>query len=283
MDKIRKAVIPVLDFDLSMLPATKAVSQEMLPLVDRPLIQYLVDEAQSSGIETILMVGDNRSRAIEDYFETDPALEHHLRQSGKVKQLRQLEKITEISVYYTYRPYLSNLWDALLAVRDFIEKEPFAVISSKDIFLRAEMPALSQLIDGFARTGKMMAGCRKVRNVFSLTGKRLMTKQLLPNRSRIYKIIRQEEPAGEPMELAGRFIFTPDFFDAFPQRSTQDISFFSFIQKLGKEEKILAYALEGKCYEIEGTIGFLKATVEAALQRDEFGHDFSDYLKKLRL
>ena len=162
MKRIRKAVIPAAGFGTRFLPATKATPKEMLPIVDKPTIQYIVEEAISSGIEDILIISGHAKRAIEDHFDSAPILEAELKAKGKTKLLEMVQETSEINVHYIRQKHMRGLGDAILCARAFIDNEPFAVLLGDDIVYNPEMPALKQLMDMYTQTGATILGCQQV-------------------------------------------------------------------------------------------------------------------------
>lgn len=164
MQKIRKAVIPAAGFGTRFLPETKAMPKEMLPIVDKPTIQYIVEEIRASGIEQILIISGHAKRAIEDHFDSSPELEQHLYESGKMDLLREVRKVASVKIHYTRQQYMRGLGDAILCAKDFIDGEPFGVILGDDVVYNANgEPALRQLMDQYEKTGGTVIGCQVVR------------------------------------------------------------------------------------------------------------------------
>ena len=163
MQKIRKAVIPAAGFGTRFLPETKAMPKEMLPIVDKPTIQYIVEEIKASGIEQILIISGHAKRAIEDHFDSSPELEEHLYESGKMDLLKEVRKVASVKIHYTRQPYMRGLGDAILCAKDFIDDEPFGVILGDDVVYNGnETPALKQLMDQYQKTGATIIGCQIV-------------------------------------------------------------------------------------------------------------------------
>lgn len=163
MNKIRKAVIPAAGFGTRFLPETKAMPKEMLPIVDKPTIQYIVEEILSSGINEILIISGHAKRAIEDHFDSSPELEQHLVEAGKLKELEEIRKISDIKVHYVRQPYMRGLGDAILCAKEFIDGEPFGVILGDDIVYTGNgEPALKQLMNRYYETGSTVVGCQTV-------------------------------------------------------------------------------------------------------------------------
>ncbi|MCI1821485.1 MAG: UTP--glucose-1-phosphate uridylyltransferase, partial [Megasphaera sp.] len=162
MKKIRKAVIPAAGYGTRFLPATKATPKEMLPIVDKPTIQYIVEEALQSGIEEILIISGHAKRAIEDHFDTTLGLELHLEQQGKTDLLKMIRDISEINIHYIRQKHMRGLGDAILCAQSFIDDEPFAVLLGDDVVYNDANPALRQMIDVYDNVGATVLGCQEV-------------------------------------------------------------------------------------------------------------------------
>ena len=173
MKRIRKAVIPAAGFGTRFLPETKAMPKEMLPIVDKPTIQYIVEEIKASGIEQILIISGHAKRAIEDHFDSSPELEQHLYESGKMDLLREVRQVASVKIHYTRQQYMRGLGDAILCAKDFIDGEPFGVILGDDVVYNASgEPALRQLMDQYEKTGSTVIGCQIVRRQNALFTRR---------------------------------------------------------------------------------------------------------------
>lgn len=160
--RIRKAVIPAAGYGTRFLPVTKAIPKEMIPIVDKPVIQYIVEEAQQSGIEEILIITGHGKRAIEDHFDTNIDLELQLRQQGKDQLLHLVQDISSINIHYIRQKHMRGLGDAIRCAESFIDNEPFAVLLGDDVVYNPEQPALKQMMDAFSRLGATMLGCQEV-------------------------------------------------------------------------------------------------------------------------
>ena len=164
MQKIRKAVIPAAGFGTRFLPETKAMPKEMLPIVDKPTIQYIVEEIKASGIEQILIISGHAKRAIEDHFDSSPELEQHLYESGKMDLLKEVRQVASVKIHYTRQQYMRGLGDAILCAKEFMDGEPFGVILGDDVVYNGSgEPALKQLISQYDKTGGTIIGCQLVR------------------------------------------------------------------------------------------------------------------------
>ena len=216
MKKIRKAVIPAAGFGTRFLPATKATPKEMLPIVDKPTIQYIVEEALQSGIEEILIISGHAKRAIEDHFDTNIDLELQLRQQGKDQLLHLVRDISSINIHYIRQKHMRGLGDAIRCAESFIDNEPFAVLLGDDVVYNPEQPALKQMMDAFSRLGATMLGCQEVPQ--ELVSRYGIVQGQPTDDDRVVKLIDMvEKPAVDeaPSRLAalGRYILTPDIFE----------------------------------------------------------------------
>lgn len=221
MYKIRKAVIPAAGFGTRFLPETKAMPKEMLPIVDKPTIQYIVEEILASGIEEILIISGHAKRAIEDHFDSSPELEQHLLESGKLKVLDEIRKISDIKVHYVRQPYMRGLGDAILCAREFVDGEPFGVILGDDIVYTGNgEPALKQLMDRYYETGSTVVGCQKVpedkvSSYGIIRGEGTENPDLLKVVDMIEKPSIKEAPSR--FAALGRYVITPEVFDILEQ------------------------------------------------------------------
>ncbi|ERT57829.1 UTP--glucose-1-phosphate uridylyltransferase GalU [Megasphaera vaginalis (ex Srinivasan et al. 2021)] len=285
MKKIRKAVIPAAGFGTRFLPATKATPKEMLPIVDKPTIQYIVEEALQSGIEEILIISGHAKRAIEDHFDTNPALEMHLEEKGKRDLLRLIRNISEINIHYVRQKHMRGLGDAILCARSFIDDEPFAVLLGDDIVYNETNPALGQMLDLYNELDATILGCQEVplEKVSSYgivegvpTGNPAVTKVT----NMVEKPAVEEAPSR--MAVLGRYIITPDVFETLrcigPGKGGE-VQLTDALQIMAAREAVYAYCFEGERYDVGDKLGFLKATVEYALRRPDLGERFRAYLR----
>ena len=288
MQKIRKAVIPAAGFGTRFLPATKAMPKEMLPIVDKPTIQYIVEEILASGIDEIIIVSGHAKRAIEDHFDSSPELEQHLYESGKMEMLREIRKIADIKVFYVRQKHMNGLGDAINCVRDFIDGEPFGVILGDDmVYTGNGEPALRQLMDQYEKTGGTVIGCQTVRpEQVSSYGIIDGIQTDDPNLLRVADMIEKPSIEEAPSNFAalGRYVITPDVFDILDQTKPGkggEIQLTDALRVMAKNEAVYAYNFNGKRYDTGNKLGFLKATVEFALRREDLGEDFKAYLKDI--
>lgn len=287
MKKIRKAVIPAAGFGTRFLPATKATPKEMLPIVDKPTIQYIVEEALQSGIEEILIISGHAKRAIEDHFDTNPGLEMHLESHGQGSLLKMVRSISEINIHYIRQKHMRGLGDAILCARSFIDDEPFAVLLGDDVVYNETNPALRQMIDIYNDLGATILGCQevpleKVSSYGIVAGVPVEGKNVLRVTNMIEKPSVEEAPSRTA--VLGRYIITPDVFEVLARTEPGkggEIQLTDAIQTMASREAVYAYCFEGKRYDVGDKLGFLKATVEYALRRPDLGEPFRKYLKDL--
>ena len=289
MKKIRKAVIPAAGYGTRFLPATKATPKEMLPIVDKPTIQYIVEEALASGIEELLIVSGHGERAIEDHFDSAPALEAELRKKGKTDLLQIVQETADINVHYIRQRYMRGLGDAILCAKTFMGDEPFAVLLGDDVVYHPERPALRQLIDVYEQTGGSVLGCQqvpddKVSSYGIVAGEPVngWKEKLL----RVSDMIEKPSLAEAPSHFAvlGRYIIKPEIFAILENTKPGkggEVQLTDALKVLAKLDNVYAYAFEGKRYDLGDKLGFLKATVEFALRREDLGPAFRAYLRQL--
>ncbi|MDQ3710709.1 MAG: UTP--glucose-1-phosphate uridylyltransferase GalU [Acidobacteriota bacterium] len=287
--KIRKAVFPAAGLGTRFLPATKASPKEMLPLVDKPLIQYGVEEAVASGIESILIITGRDKAAIEDHFDISFELEHVLKERGKQEAFEQVRHISEIAnISYIRQKQALGLGHALYQAKGFVGDEPFAVILPDDV-MDAETPALKQLIEVY---GKYDAPVLATMRIEGEAISRFGVIDAIEVESSVYKIRDvvekpKFEDAPSDMAVIGRYIFTPELFDAIEQTKPGaggEIQVADAIRiLLEKNRPYYAVKLDGVRHDAGDKLGFLIATVEFALKREDLGADFREYLKTLKL
>lgn len=288
MQKIRKAVIPAAGFGTRFLPETKAVPKEMLPIVDKPTIQYIVEEIKASGIEQILIISGHAKRAIEDHFDSSPELEQHLYESGKMDLLKEVRQVASVKIHYTRQQYMRGLGDAILCAKEFMDGEPFGVILGDDVVYNGSgEPALKQLISQYDKTGGTIIGCQLVRpeQVSSygiINGTPTENPDLLKVKNMIEKPSIEEAPSR--FAALGRYVITPEVFKILEQTKPGkggEIQLTDALRVMAKNGNVYAYNFKGKRYDTGNKLGYLKATVEFALRRDDIGPEFRQYLKSL--
>lgn len=288
MQKIRKAVIPAAGFGTRFLPETKAMPKEMLPIVDKPTIQYIVEEIKASGIEQILIISGHAKRAIEDHFDSSPELEQHLYESGKMDLLKEVRQVAFVKIHYTRQQYMRGLGDAILCAKEFMDGEPFGVILGDDVVYNGSgEPALKQLISQYDKTGGTIIGCQLVRpeQVSSygiINGTPTENPDLLKVKNMIEKPSIEEAPSR--FAALGRYVITPEVFKILEQTKPGkggEIQLTDALRVMAKNGNVYAYNFKGKRYDTGNKLGYLKATVEFALRRDDIGPEFRQYLKSL--
>jgi UTP--glucose-1-phosphate uridylyltransferase len=290
MMRIRKAVFPAAGLGTRFLPATKAQPKEMLPLVDKPIIQYVVEEAVAAGLTQIIIVTGRGKNAIEDHFDTSYELEQLLETRGKTNLLAQVRAVSNmITVAYVRQGEALGLGHAVLMARDLVGDEPFAVMLGDDI-IDSAVPCMKQMVEVFHRyEGPVIAVQQVPRSEISAYG--VIDAQPDPADDRVYRIrdLVEKPPASEaPSDLAiiGRYILTPDIFDALIETQEDaggEIQLTNGIRMLREKRPLWGYRFEGVRHDAGNKLGFLKATVEFALKRPDLGGPFRDYLKGLKL
>lgn len=291
--EIRKAVLPVAGLGTRFLPATKAQPKEMLPLVDKPLVQYAVEEVASSGIPHVVFVTGRGKNAIEDHFDVSFELEHQLAGKGKEQLLKLVRSISGLlQITYVRQKNPLGLGHAILVAKDLVGDEPFAVLLSDDV-IDAPVPCLRQMMDVFARTGRSVVAIQRVpHNAVSsygiIKGRAVPDKDFDGRLFRIEDMVEKPAPSDAPSNLAiiGRYILTPAIFDelASTRRGAgAEIQLTDAIRQLLVKEPVYGYLFEGRRYDAGDKLGFLQATVELALKRSDLGKPFRKYLKSLKL
>ena len=284
MQKIRKAIIPAAGLGTRFLPATKAQPKEMLPIVDKPAIQFIIEEAIASGIEEILIITGRNKRSIEDHFDRSLELEMQLKAQGKYDQLKMVEEISEVTIHFIRQKEALGLGHAVLCAKQFVGYEPFAVMLGDDL-VDAEAPCLSQLIDVYNDLGGSVLGVQEV-PADTVSNYGIVTPRAVkPNVWQAMDLI--EKPAKEeaPSRLAvlGRYILDPEIFTILEKTQPGrggEIQLTDAIRVLAGQQAVYAYNFYGRRYDIGDKEGFLEATVEQALKRSELRERFMKYLVK---
>lgn len=287
MKKIRKAVIPAAGLGTRFLPATKAQPKEMLPIVDKPTIQYIVEEAVASGIEDIIIISGRNKRSIEDHFDSNYELEHTLAKKGKNIELDQVQAISNLAnIHYIRQKEMKGLGDAVYCARRFIGDEPFAVLLG-DIIVQNDMPALRQLIDVYEQTNTSVIGVQAVpdENIhqFGIINpkSKIVRGQPIEVKGFVEKPTLVEAPSN--MAMMGRYVLTPSIFDELAVTKPgagNEIQLTDAIELLNHKEQVMACDVEGKLYDIGSKIGFVKATIDFALQREDLAHEVQMYINQ---
>ena len=291
--RVRKAVFPAAGWGTRFLPATKAQPKEMLPLVDKPIIQYGVEEAVAAGIEQIIIVTSTHKGAIEDHFDLNAELEHVLEEKGEIEKLRQVRAISNLAqLAYVRQKEQLGLGHAILMAKDLIGHEPFAVLLPDDVVI-ADRPSIGQLIHAYDRTHSSVVAVMRVPDDEvsrygvvdtepgddSIDGGRLR---------RMTSIIEKPATADAPSNLAviGRYVLTPKIFDKLEQTQRGaggEIQLTDAIEALMDEQSVYTYEFEGTRYDAGTTMGWLQATVELALQRPDLASGVREHLRSLDL
>ena len=282
MKKIRKAIIPAAGLGTRFLPATKAQPKEMLPIVDKPAIQFIMEEAIDSGIEEILIITGRNKRSIEDHFDRSLELEQQLKAQGKYDLLKMVEQISEITVHFIRQKEARGLGHAVLCAQQFVGDEPFAVLLGDDL-VDAAVPCLSQLIDVYTDLGGSVLGVQPVPGEQTESYGIVEPRPLKPNVWQAVRLVEKPSPEEAPSNLAvlGRYVLDPAIFHVLentPPGRGGEIQLTDAICTLAAQQKVYAYQFEGRRYDIGDKEGFLEATVEQALKRPELRERFMAYL-----
>ncbi|CEN25834.1 UTP--glucose-1-phosphate uridylyltransferase [[Clostridium] sordellii] len=283
--RVRKAIIPAAGLGTRFLPATKSQPKEMLPIVDKPTLQYIIEEAVNSGIEEILIVTGRSKKSIEDHFDRSIELELELEQKGKLDMLKIVQDISNmVDIYFIRQKEPKGLGHAIYCAKSFVGDEPFAVLLGDDI-VDSEKPCLKQLIGAYDEYNTSILGVQEVAKENTDKYGILDVKHI---EDRVYKVNDMvEKPKVEeaPSNIAilGRYIITPAIFEILENQKPGkggEIQLTDALKTLGEHEAIYAYNFEGKRYDVGDKLGFLKATVDYALKRPELKSDFIDFLKE---
>jgi len=285
--KIRKVVIPAAGLGTRFLPATKAQPKEMLPIVDKPTIQYIMEEVVACGIKSVIIITGRSKRAIEDHFDRSVELEYQLEQKHNQQLLEEVRRISDmVEVYYVRQKQPLGLGHAILCARDFIGNEPFGVLLGDDIVVPRDKPALGQLMEVYEQTGASVVGVQKVPHdrvsKYGIIDPVEQQGNILTLRSMVEKPPVEEAPSD--MAILGRYILTPAIFDILektPKGSGGEIQLTDGLRALMDLEKVVACEFTGKRYDVGDKLEFLKATVEFALARPDLSPAFTQYIKDL--
>ena len=287
MKPITKAVIPAAGLGTRFLPATKACPKEMLPIVDKPTIQYIIEEALDSGIKDILIISGHNKRAIEDHFDRNPELELNLQEHGKTELLEQVKAIADVNIHYIRQKEPKGLGHAILCAKAFVGDEPFAVLLGDDVVYNDDNPCLKQLIDVYNATGSSVLGCQTVPQE-KVSSYGIVASEATDNK-RIFKVddmVEKPAVAEAPSRLAvlGRYVITPEIFKILEHTAPGrggEIQLTDALKVLAKEQNMYAYDFVGRRYDVGDKEGYLEATVEYALRREDLRDKFLGYLKEV--
>lgn len=281
MKKVKKAIIPAAGLGTRFLPATKAMPKEMLPIVDKPTIQYIVEEAIESGIEDIIIVTSNTKRAIEDHFDTNFALEESLKRTGKTELLKKVKE-AEVDIHYIRQKEAKGLGHAVWCARKFIGNEPFAVLLGDDI-VQADTPGLKQLIEQYEETGSSVVGVQTVADNETDRYGIVDPSSKEGRRYQVHHFVEKPKLGTAPSNLAimGRYLLTPEIFEFLDRQEIGaggEIQLTDAIQHLNELQKVYAYDFEGKRYDVGEKMGFVKTTIDFALQDEGMKDELYEYL-----
>ncbi|MFD0961657.1 UTP--glucose-1-phosphate uridylyltransferase GalU [Paenibacillus chungangensis] len=284
--KVRKAIIPAAGLGTRFLPATKAMPKEMLPIVDKPTIQYIVEEAVESGIEDIIIVTGKGKRAIEDHFDNSFELEQNLLEKGKIDLLNEVQKSSKmVDIHYIRQKEAKGLGHAIWCARKFIGNEPFAVLLGDDI-VQAEKPCLKQMIEQFDRYKSSIIGVQSVEedevSRYGIVDGQAIHDRLYNVKNLVEKPSQEDAPSN--VAILGRYILSPSIFDILEKQKPGaggEIQLTDAIAELNNTEAVYAYEFEGTRYDVGEKLGFIKTQLEFALQRDELRDELMEYLRSL--
>lgn len=282
--KVRKAIFPVAGLGTRFLPATKSSPKEMLPLIDKPLVQYVVEEAVAAGIEQIIFVTGRTKRSIEDHFDSSPELENHLEEKGKEKTLQAVRDIADlVDIYYVRQKKALGLGHAILCARDFIGNEPFAILLGDDI-IDAPTPCLRQLLDVYEHYKGSVLALEQVPmeqiSSYGCVAVNRITERVMEITDMVEKPKREDAPSD--LAIIGRYVLTPAIFPILEKQEPGrggEIQLTDAIKRLSHDEAVYGCLFEGQRHDCGDKLGFLKATVDLALKRDEFRDEFTAYLR----
>ena len=283
--EVKKAVIPAAGLGTRFLPATKAMPKEMLPLIDRPVIQYVVEEAIASGIDDILIITGRGKRAIEDYFDDSPELELHLKENGKEKLLKVVQDVSSLAdIHYIRQKEPKGLGDAVLRAEKHIGDEPFAVLLGDDI-IRNSTPCTRQLIDISGRYDASVLAVEEVpREKISSYGI-IRGREFLDSLYLLEDIVEKPSVEDAPSNIGaiGRYVFTPEIFDCLKRTAAGvggEIQLTDAIRMLKEEQEVYAYAFEGKRYDTGDKAGYVQAIIDFALERPSLREGVMSHLRE---
>ncbi|MEJ6400260.1 UTP--glucose-1-phosphate uridylyltransferase GalU [Nicoliella lavandulae] len=286
MKKIRKAIIPAAGLGTRFLPETKAVPKEMLPVVDTPTIQLIVEEAKASGITDILIIIGRNKRNIEDHFDSNPELEANLARKHKDKMLKAVQETNGMNIYFIRQNHPDGLGDAVSTARSFVGDEPFVIMLGDDI-AKAEEPLTKQLIDCYEETGESTLAVMRVPHEDTAKyGVIAPTKEIKPGLYDVDSFVEKPNPEDAPSDLAiiGRYLLTPNIFDILAETKPgkgNEIQLTDAIDTLNKTHKVYAHELVGSRYDTGNKFGWLKTNIEYGLEHPEVKDELRAYIKEL--
>ena len=283
MKKVKKAVIPAAGLGTRLLPATKAMAKEMLPIVDKPTIQYIVEEALASGIEEILIVTGKSKRPIEDHFDSNIELESNLESKGKTELLELVQETTGIKLYFVRQSYPKGLGDAVLQAKAFVGGEPFVVMLGDDI-VKAEIPLTRQLIEGYEKTHASNIAVMEIpledTNKYGIIEPESKVAEDLYN---VRHFVEKPKPEDAPSNLAiiGRYLLTPEIFEILENQEPGaggEIQLTDAIDTLNQTQRVFAKRFEGTRYDVGNKLGYMTTSIEFGLEHPEIKDELKDYI-----
>ena len=289
MKQVRKAIIPAAGLGTRFLPATKALAKEMLPIVDKPTIQFIVEEARKSGIQDIVVVDGKNKRSIEDHFDSNPELEDNLRDKHKDEMLKLVQETTDINIYFIRQSHPRGLGDAVLTARDFIGDEPFVVMLGDDLnnINNNGTPLTKELIDSYQETGaSTLAVMRVPHEDTSKYGVINPSQEVKPGLFNVTSFVEKPDPKDAPSDLAiiGRYVFTPEIFDVLaktkPGKGTE-VQLTDAINTLNKTQRVFAHEYKGDRYDVGNKFGWIETNIEYGLNHPEVKDELREYIKEL--
>ena len=284
--KVRKAVITAAGWGTRFLPITKAQPKEMLPLVNRPLIQHSVEEAINSGIKQIVLITALGKQAIEDYFDRSLELEYFLEQKGEANLLKEIRELSSlVDICYIRQKEQLGLGHAILTAKEIVGKDPFAVLLPDDI-IDSKVPALKQMIEVYEQYQASVIAVERIARQDTVKYGIIEPEKVSDRVYRVLGLVEKPEPTQAPSDLGvvGRYILTPEIFDALkitPPGKNQEIQLTDALQLLLKQQTIYAYEFEGVRYDTGTPLGWLKATLAFALRHPDIGQELREYLHQL--
>lgn len=286
--QIKKAIIPAAGLGTRFLPATKAMPKEMLPILDKPTIQYIVEEASRAGIEDIIIVTGKHKRAIEDHFDNQKELEMVLEDKGKTELLEKVQYSTELAnIFYVRQKEQKGLGHAIYSARQFIGDEPFAVLLGDDI-VESDTPAIKQLMEVYEETGNSVIGVQEVPESETHRYGIIDPLSKKERRYEVQKFVEKPEQGTAPSNLAimGRYVLTPEIFDYLKTQkkgASNEIQLTDAIERMNSEHQVFAYDFIGNRYDVGEKLGFVKTTIEYALKDESMKDELKQFIKKLNI
>lgn len=285
---IKKAIIPAAGLGTRFLPATKAMPKEMLPILDKPTIQYIVEEAAKAGIEDIIIVTGKHKRSIEDHFDTQKELETNLYEKGKLELLDKVQYSTNLAnIFYVRQKEQKGLGHAIFTAKQFIGNEPFAVLLGDDI-VESDTPAIRQLMNQYEQTYKSVIGVQTVPTSETHRYGIIAPQSQDGRRYEVEKFVEKPKQGTAPSNLAimGRYVLSPEIFDYLENQtegSGGEIQLTDAIERLNQDDRVYAYDFEGERYDVGEKIGFVKTTIEYALKDNEMKEEIKQYIQSLNI